>query len=201
MNHRLPSPSFSTLLILSAALFSFPTQTAHAATCSSVRSGNWNDPGTWSCGLIPGAGDNATINGGDTITVTGDADVMNLTVYGALIVEAIRFAVHDYLYASVASPSAAPSAAKMALSACTSTAAPSPTTARCRYANVSFSGSGTQTIQGTARGRALASYGSDQPCRSANDVSMGFSTFQKQRHLLAQRLHVDLHLNNRPELL
>jgi fibronectin-binding autotransporter adhesin len=84
MRTRLPSIPFLTLLMLAAALVVLPTQTAHAATCSSVRSGVWNDPGTWSCGLVPGAGDSVTINDGHTVTLTADADVMSLTVSGTL---------------------------------------------------------------------------------------------------------------------
>ncbi len=40
-----------------------------SATCTSVASGAWNDPATWSCGVVPGPADNVIIAGGTTVTI------------------------------------------------------------------------------------------------------------------------------------
>lgn len=38
--------------------------------CESLRTGNWNDPGTWTCGREPTLSDVAMINAGHVVTVT-----------------------------------------------------------------------------------------------------------------------------------
>ncbi|TAE30180.1 MAG: hypothetical protein EAZ91_10640 [Cytophagales bacterium] len=38
--------------------------------CESLRTGNWNDPGTWTCGREPTLSDVAIINAGHVVTVT-----------------------------------------------------------------------------------------------------------------------------------
>ncbi|PCJ80353.1 MAG: hypothetical protein COA49_08950 [Bacteroidetes bacterium] len=47
---------------------------------SSISSGNWNDPSSWSCACIPTASDNVTIQLGHTINVTGAAETKNLAI-------------------------------------------------------------------------------------------------------------------------
>ncbi len=59
---------------------------AKAGSCSANGTGNWETPGTWSCGHVPGAGDNVTIGTGITITVNANngADIGNLSIFGTL---------------------------------------------------------------------------------------------------------------------
>src|SRR6187397_2064532 len=45
-----------------------PIQTTILATCTSTGSGLWNNPSTWSCGVIPGPGDDVIIATGTTVT-------------------------------------------------------------------------------------------------------------------------------------
>jgi len=60
---------------------------AKAASCTANANGNWETPGTWTCGHVPGAGDNVTISTGITVTVTANnlATIGNLDVFGTLV--------------------------------------------------------------------------------------------------------------------
>lgn len=51
-------------------------------TITSVRSGNWSDPGTWSLGRLPVAGDIVSITGGKAVTydVTSDAAIKTVAI-------------------------------------------------------------------------------------------------------------------------
>ena len=59
---------------------------AKAGSCSANGSGNWETPGNWSCGHVPGAGDDATIGTGLTVTVTANntVDIGDLNIFGTL---------------------------------------------------------------------------------------------------------------------
>jgi Secretion system C-terminal sorting domain/G8 domain len=59
---------------------------AKAGSCSANGNGNWETPGNWSCGHVPGAGDDATIGAGITITVNANnlANIGNLDIFGTL---------------------------------------------------------------------------------------------------------------------
>jgi hypothetical protein len=59
---------------------------AKAGSCTANGNGNWETPGNWSCGHVPGAGDNATIGAGITITVNANnlANIGNLDIFGTL---------------------------------------------------------------------------------------------------------------------
>jgi len=59
---------------------------AKAGSCSANGTGDWETPGTWSCGNVPGAGDNVTIDAGIIITVTANnlANIGNLSIFGTL---------------------------------------------------------------------------------------------------------------------
>src|SRR5438105_4429627 len=52
----------------------------HGATRTSVTSGDWNDPNTWSPAGIPQSNDNVTISDGDTVTVASNEAAQTLTV-------------------------------------------------------------------------------------------------------------------------
>ncbi len=56
-----------TIVIL---LFVFGLFNVNAATCTSLGNGAWDNPSTWSCGLVPGSGDTITINIGHTVTIS-----------------------------------------------------------------------------------------------------------------------------------
>jgi hypothetical protein len=43
------------------------------STIASAAAGNWNETATWTGGVVPGAGDTATIN--HTVTLTANASV------------------------------------------------------------------------------------------------------------------------------
>jgi hypothetical protein len=58
---------------------------AQAADCTwNGGSGNWSSSATWSCGVVPGPGDTATINSG-TVTLDADVTVQNLTLTGGTL--------------------------------------------------------------------------------------------------------------------
>ena len=57
-----------------------------AGSCSANGTGNWETSGTWSCGHVPGTGDDATIGAGITVTVNANntVDIGNLNIFGTL---------------------------------------------------------------------------------------------------------------------
>src|SRR5580765_1258004 len=59
---------------------------AKAGSCSANGTGNWETPGNWSCGHVPGAGDDATIGAGIIVTVNANnlANIDNLYISGTL---------------------------------------------------------------------------------------------------------------------
>ena len=58
-------------------------QIASDATITSATSGNWNDTGTWSGGVVPGSSDIAVITSTHTVTVTDTRTVSALTFSNA----------------------------------------------------------------------------------------------------------------------
>jgi hypothetical protein len=60
---------------------------AKAGSCSANGTGDWETPGNWSCGHVPGAGDDATIGAGMTVTVNANnlADIGDLNIFGTLL--------------------------------------------------------------------------------------------------------------------
>ena len=72
------------LMFLTVFLFILSPRIAHAETCNwTGSSGNWYDPSHWSCGHVPGPGDDAYIYleiSGQTVTLTEDANVGSLTL-------------------------------------------------------------------------------------------------------------------------
>src|ERR1700733_9944244 len=59
---------------------------AKAGSCTANGTGNWETPGTWSCGHLPGAGDDATIGAGIAVTVNANnaSNIGNLNIFGTL---------------------------------------------------------------------------------------------------------------------
>jgi hypothetical protein len=59
---------------------------AKAGSCSANGTGNWETPGDWTCGHVPGAGDDVTIGVGFTVTVNANnpANIGNLDIFGTL---------------------------------------------------------------------------------------------------------------------
>jgi hypothetical protein len=64
---KLPSPAPATTVVV-----------ARAGT--TARSGNWNDPGTWATGQVPGSTSSAAVGAGHVVTVTADVTVAGVTV-------------------------------------------------------------------------------------------------------------------------
>jgi hypothetical protein len=59
---------------------------AKAGSCAANATGDWETPGTWSCGHVPGLGDNVTIGTGidDTVTANNTVNIGNLDIFGTL---------------------------------------------------------------------------------------------------------------------
>jgi hypothetical protein len=59
---------------------------AKAGSCVANGTGDWETPGTWSCGHVPGTGDDVTIGAGITVTVNANntANIGNLYIFGTL---------------------------------------------------------------------------------------------------------------------
>lgn len=59
---------------------------AKAGSCAAIGTGNWETPGNWTCGNVPGVGDDVTIGAGFTVTVNANnlADIGNLDIFGTL---------------------------------------------------------------------------------------------------------------------
>lgn len=61
------------------------TQPTVCQNMISIKSGSWNDPTTWSCGRVPTASDDITIDNGHTVNVpTGSFQVKNVSQKGTL---------------------------------------------------------------------------------------------------------------------
>ncbi len=59
-------------------------ETTTLAICTSTGSGLWSNSSTWSCGAVPGAGDDVIIAAGTTVTIDAAAQCLNITVNGTL---------------------------------------------------------------------------------------------------------------------
>ena len=59
---------------------------AKAGSCAANGTGNWETLGTWSCGHVPGLGDNVSIGAGINVTVNvnNTIDIGNLDIFGTL---------------------------------------------------------------------------------------------------------------------
>jgi hypothetical protein len=59
-----------------------------ATVCSSTGNGLWTHPSSWSCGVVPVAGDTVHINENDTITIDQNiqyaGDILTVHIYGVL---------------------------------------------------------------------------------------------------------------------
>lgn len=72
--------TFFTVGFLCFLLFGF-SRDAWALTCNDQADGNWNSSATWSCGVIPDADDDVTIDS-NTVTMTADALSDSVVVSG-----------------------------------------------------------------------------------------------------------------------
>ncbi len=80
VNKLNPVKNFTCVALLLMSIY------AKAGSCSANGTGDWETPGTWSCGHVPGAGDNVTIGAGINVTVTANngANIGNLDILGTL---------------------------------------------------------------------------------------------------------------------
>jgi hypothetical protein len=80
MNKLVPMKKITCVALLLISIY------AKAGSCSANGTGNWETPGTWSCGHVPGAGDDATIGAGIIVTVNANnlANIGNLYIFGTL---------------------------------------------------------------------------------------------------------------------
>lgn len=76
----------SAIFLFSLLLSSFMS---FATVCSSVTSGPWNSAATWSCGVVPSAGDTIIISVGDNVTLSNNTDMTStssvLIIHGVLL--------------------------------------------------------------------------------------------------------------------
>ncbi len=63
----------------------FPTVSLFSSMIGSVKSGNWNDPTTWSVGRMPATNEYVQINTGHTVTVGQTVTARNLKLNGKLV--------------------------------------------------------------------------------------------------------------------
>jgi len=72
------------VVVLLVLLLAASPKPAYALACTSTGSGYWNTTGTWSCGRVPTAADDVTIQSGHAITLDTSATIASLTVNGIL---------------------------------------------------------------------------------------------------------------------
>ena len=77
---------FSPVKKITCAALLLISMYAKAGSCAANGNGNWETPGNWSCGHVPGAGDDATIGVGIIVTVNANnlANIGNLDIFGTL---------------------------------------------------------------------------------------------------------------------
>ena len=74
---------------IALALAAWPAVTPHAASCTWLpTSGNWGAAANWSCGIVPGAADDATIALTRTVTIDTAQAIRNLGNAGTLNLDA-----------------------------------------------------------------------------------------------------------------
>ena len=87
-----PSPaSIAALtLALASALAALPARDAAATNCTwNPATGNWGTAGNWSCGIVPGAGDSATIAVTRTVTIDTAQSILTLGNAGSVNIDQI----------------------------------------------------------------------------------------------------------------
>ena len=66
-----------------------PMEQALGASCTwNPAAGNWSNPAAWSCGVVPGSVDSATIGLGKVVTVNTGQSIFGLTNIGSLNIDA-----------------------------------------------------------------------------------------------------------------
>ena len=76
-------------LAAAAALGSLSGAPAQAASCTwNPATGNWANAGNWTCAVVPGAADSATIGAAKTVTINSGQSILNLTNSGNVNIDA-----------------------------------------------------------------------------------------------------------------
>ena len=66
-----------------------PMEQAVGASCTwNPAAGNWSNPAAWSCGVVPGSADSATIGLGKVVTVNTGQSIFGLTNIGSINIDA-----------------------------------------------------------------------------------------------------------------
>ena len=75
---------------IAMALAAWPAVTPHAASCTwgAPATGNWATAANWSCGIVPGAADDATIGLTKTVTIDTTQAIRSLGNAGKLNLDA-----------------------------------------------------------------------------------------------------------------
>ena len=87
---RTHSPRLSIITLAAASLLGpWAATSALAVPCTwTPASGNWNSAANWSCGVIPGAADSATVALGKVVTITDTRSAFNLFNAGSVNIDA-----------------------------------------------------------------------------------------------------------------
>ncbi len=92
--------SITIVLFQTALLFFSFSHKVQAATCTwNGSSGNWNQAANWSCGYVPGVGDEAVISSG-SVNMTADAVVGELTLSGGTLTGAFNLSANTIVWSS-----------------------------------------------------------------------------------------------------
>ncbi|MGH2628787.1 MAG: G8 domain-containing protein, partial [Anaerolineales bacterium] len=79
---RLTRTAAAALIIALVVILGFVPHppAAEGAAISSVRSGRWSEPATWSCACVPGPGDSVTVGLGHVVGLIGDNEAFSVRI-------------------------------------------------------------------------------------------------------------------------
>ena len=93
---RAPQTTHTACALAVAAALAQMAQPAVAANCTwNPASGNWSVAGNWSCSLVPGAADTATIAATRSVTIDTTQSILSLSNAGTVNIDAANFSMTD----------------------------------------------------------------------------------------------------------